>query len=37
LSARAGGDRQQVMDQIGREIAAMLPPEYRGAYSTQPR
>lgn len=33
LSERVGGDRQQVMDHIGRAIAAMLPPEYRGAYA----
>ena len=32
LSTAAGGDRQRVMDQIGKAIAAMLPPDYRGAY-----
>jgi 1-acyl-sn-glycerol-3-phosphate acyltransferase len=29
---RCGGDRQAMMDDIGRAIAALLPPEYRGAY-----
>ena len=32
LDERAKGDRQLVMDDIGRAIAALLPPEYRGAY-----
>jgi 1-acyl-sn-glycerol-3-phosphate acyltransferase len=32
LDERAKGDRQLVMDEIGRAIAALLPPEYRGAY-----
>ena len=36
LSESVGGDRQQVMDRIGRAIAAMLPPEYQGAYANQP-
>jgi len=35
VSARLGGDRQQLMDHIGRTIAAMLPPEYRGVYADQ--
>lgn len=29
---RCHGDRQGMMDEIGRTIAALLPPEYRGAY-----
>ena len=29
---RCAGDRQAMMDEIGRAIAALLPPEYRGAY-----
>ena len=29
---RCGGDRQAMMDDIGRGIAELLPPEYRGAY-----
>ena len=37
LSESVGGDRQQVMDRIGRAIAAMLPAEYQGAYANQPR
>jgi hypothetical protein len=32
LDERAKGDRQLVMDEIGWAIAALLPPEYRGAY-----
>lgn len=28
------GDRQKVMDEIGRRIAALLPAEYRGAYAS---
>jgi len=32
LDERAQGDRQLVMDDIGRAIAVLLPPEYRGAY-----
>ncbi len=32
LDERAKGDRQLVMDEIGQAIAALLPPEYRGAY-----
>ena len=32
LDERARGDRQVVMDDIGRAIAALLPAEYRGAY-----
>jgi 1-acyl-sn-glycerol-3-phosphate acyltransferase len=29
---RCAGERQEMMDEIGRAIAALLPPEYRGAY-----
>jgi hypothetical protein len=29
---RCNGDRQAMMDDIGRTIATLLPPEYRGAY-----
>ncbi len=29
---RRAGDRQEMMDEIGREVAALLPPEYRGVY-----
>jgi 1-acyl-sn-glycerol-3-phosphate acyltransferase len=29
---RCGGDRQGMMDDVGRAVAALLPPEYRGAY-----
>ena len=32
LDERAKGDRQLVMDDIGRAIAALLPPDYRGVY-----
>jgi 1-acyl-sn-glycerol-3-phosphate acyltransferase len=32
LVERSRGDRQLVMDEIGRAIAALLPPEYRGTY-----
>jgi 1-acyl-sn-glycerol-3-phosphate acyltransferase len=34
IRERCGGDRQAMMDDIGRAIAALLPPEYRGAYET---
>ena len=37
LSERVGGDRQQVMDHIGRAIAAMLPAEYAARMRIQPR
>lgn len=33
LRNRAGGDRRLMMDEVGVAIAALLPPEYRGAYS----
>ena len=33
LHARAKGDRRLMMDAVGGRIAALLPPEYRGAYS----
>ena len=32
IRERCGGDRQGMMDDIGRSIAGLLPPEYRGAY-----
>jgi 1-acyl-sn-glycerol-3-phosphate acyltransferase len=32
IRERCGGDRQAMMDDVGRAIAALLPPEYRGAY-----
>jgi 1-acyl-sn-glycerol-3-phosphate acyltransferase len=32
IRERCAGDRQAMMDEIGRAIAALLPPEYRGAY-----
>jgi 1-acyl-sn-glycerol-3-phosphate acyltransferase len=32
IRERCAGDRQAMMDDIGRSIAALLPPEYRGAY-----
>jgi 1-acyl-sn-glycerol-3-phosphate acyltransferase len=32
LSERCGGDRQKMMDTIGRAIAALLPSEYKGTY-----
>jgi 1-acyl-sn-glycerol-3-phosphate acyltransferase len=32
LRERAGGDRRVMMDEVGRAIAALLPPPYRGAY-----
>lgn len=32
IRERAGGDRQQMMDEVGRAIAALLPAEYCGAY-----
>jgi 1-acyl-sn-glycerol-3-phosphate acyltransferase len=34
LSESVDGDRQQVMDHIGRTIAAMLPAEYKGVYAS---
>jgi 1-acyl-sn-glycerol-3-phosphate acyltransferase len=33
LHERARGDRRLMMDAVGSKIAALLPPEYRGAYS----
>jgi 1-acyl-sn-glycerol-3-phosphate acyltransferase len=33
LHERAKGDRRLMMDVVGSKIAALLPPEYRGAYS----
>jgi 1-acyl-sn-glycerol-3-phosphate acyltransferase len=32
IRGRRGGDRQEMMDEVGRAIAALLPAEYRGAY-----
>ena len=32
IRERCGGDRQAMMDDIGRAVAELLPPEYRGAY-----
>ena len=32
IRERCAGDRQAMMDEIGRAIAALLPPDYRGAY-----
>ena len=32
IRERCNGDRQGMMDDIGRAVAALLPPEYRGAY-----
>jgi 1-acyl-sn-glycerol-3-phosphate acyltransferase len=32
IHERCAGERQEMMDEIGRAIAALLPPEYRGAY-----
>jgi 1-acyl-sn-glycerol-3-phosphate acyltransferase len=32
IHERCGGERQEMMDEIGRAIAALLPPDYRGAY-----
>jgi len=32
IHERCDGDRQAMMDDIGRRIAALLPPDYRGAY-----
>jgi 1-acyl-sn-glycerol-3-phosphate acyltransferase len=32
IRERCGGERQQMMDEIGLAIATLLPPEYRGAY-----
>lgn len=32
IRERCGGDRQSMMDDIGRAIAKLLPPDYRGAY-----
>jgi 1-acyl-sn-glycerol-3-phosphate acyltransferase len=34
LVSHAGGDRRQMMDIIGYTIAALLPAEYRGVYTT---
>jgi 1-acyl-sn-glycerol-3-phosphate acyltransferase len=34
IRERCGVDRQAMMDDVGRAIAALLPPEYRGAYET---
>jgi 1-acyl-sn-glycerol-3-phosphate acyltransferase len=34
LRAHTAGDRRAFMDVIGRAIAALLPPEYRGVYGT---
>ena len=35
LRARAGGARRLMMDAVGLAIAALLPPEYRGAYGDE--
>ncbi len=32
IRERCAGDRQAMMDEVGRAIGALLPPEYRGAY-----
>jgi 1-acyl-sn-glycerol-3-phosphate acyltransferase len=32
IRERCAGDRQAIVDEVGRAIAALLPPEYRGAY-----
>jgi 1-acyl-sn-glycerol-3-phosphate acyltransferase len=32
IRERCGGDRQAMMDDVGRAIAELLPPDYRGAY-----
>jgi 1-acyl-sn-glycerol-3-phosphate acyltransferase len=32
IHERCNGERQDMMDEVGRAIAALLPPEYRGAY-----
>jgi hypothetical protein len=32
IRERCGGDRQEMMDDIGRAIAALLPRDYQGAY-----
>jgi 1-acyl-sn-glycerol-3-phosphate acyltransferase len=32
MRERCGGDRQGMMDDVGRAVATLLPPEYRGAY-----
>jgi len=32
LRDQAGGDRRVMMDEVGLAVAALLPPEYRGAY-----
>lgn len=37
LRQRSGGNRPIMMDSIGLAIAAVLPPEYRGAYSSPAR
>jgi 1-acyl-sn-glycerol-3-phosphate acyltransferase len=34
LRSRADGDRRVMLDAIGRAIATLLPPEYRGVYGT---
>ena len=36
LRARAPRDRRMMMDSVGRAIAALLPPDYRGVYQNQP-
>jgi 1-acyl-sn-glycerol-3-phosphate acyltransferase len=33
LRERAGGDRRLMVDALGQSIAALLPPDYRGAYA----
>ena len=34
LRAERAGDRQLMMDALGRAIAQLLPPEYRGTYGS---
>ena len=37
LEQRANGDRRAMMDEIGSEIAALLPEAYRGVYAGDAR
>jgi 1-acyl-sn-glycerol-3-phosphate acyltransferase len=36
LCAQSRGDRRVMMDAVGRSIAALLPPDYRGIYAAPP-
>jgi 1-acyl-sn-glycerol-3-phosphate acyltransferase len=36
IRERAGGDRREMMDSVGRAVAALLPPKYRGQYGAEP-